>query len=90
VFEQYKLLVEDTSRLSDRRQMVRNIYLPAHTLLASGIALLALHCPPKDLPPLSPLFLIVLIVGGGMVLCVGWRRLIDSYKELVGPRVKML
>jgi hypothetical protein len=89
VFDQYWLLVEDTARLSDRRQTVSNIYLSANALLASGIALLALQSPPKNLP-LSPLFLILLIVGGGTILCLGWRRLIESYRELVGLRIIML
>lgn len=78
--------MKDTARLSDRRQTVSNIYLSANALLASGIALQA---TPKNLPAYA-LFLIVLIVFGGTVLCLGWRRLIESYRELVGLRIKML
>lgn len=89
VFEQYHLIVEDTARLSDRRQTVSNIYLSANTLLASGIVLLALQGAPNN-GPLPPLILIVLIVIGGTVLCVGWGQLIESYKELVGLRIEML
>jgi hypothetical protein len=89
IFKQYDLLVEDTARLSDRRQTVSNIYLSANALLASGIALLALQATPKNLPAYA-LFLIVLIVFGGTVLCLGWRRLIESYRELVGLRINML
>ncbi len=89
VFEQYKLLVEDTARLSDRRQTVSNIYLSANALLASGIALLAVQSPNTELP-LSPLYLILLIVGGGIIFCREWWLLIQTYSELVKLRIDLL
>src|SRR5262249_16675372 len=89
IFEQYHLLVEDTARLSDRRQTVSNIYLSANALLASGVALLALQSPSNNLPGTS-LFLIPLIVLARTLLFVGWRRLIESYRELVDLRITLL
>lgn len=88
-FKQYCLLVEDTARLSDRRQTVSNIYLSANALLASGIALLAVQTASTDLP-LPPIYLIVLIVGGGSILCLEWRRIIETYRALVSMRIDLL
>jgi len=89
VFEQYKLLIEDTARLSDRRQTVSNIYLSANALLASGIALLAVQTASTDLP-LPPIYLIVLIVVGGSILCLEWRSIIETYRALVSLRIDLL
>src|SRR5215467_6128049 len=78
IFDQYQLLVEDTARLSDRRQTTNNIYLSANALLLGGVAIL-IQQNQKDI---LTIFLIVLIVIAGITLCLDWRRLIQSYREL--------
>jgi len=39
-FEEYKLFVDDTARLSDRRQSVSNIYVAVISILLAAIGLL--------------------------------------------------
>jgi hypothetical protein len=38
--EEYNLYVEDTSRLSDRRQMISNIYTTVNSILLVAVGLL--------------------------------------------------
>ena len=39
-FEEYKLFVDDTARLSDRRQTVTNTYIAVNSLLLGAISFL--------------------------------------------------
>jgi hypothetical protein len=87
IFEQYQLMVEDTARLTDRRQTINNIYLSANSLLLGGIALLAQQSGVKNL---ADLFLVFLLVCAGMVLCFDWSRLIESYRKLLALRFDLL
>jgi hypothetical protein len=87
IFEQYQLLVEDTARLSDRRQTINYIYLSANSLLLGGIAVLAQQSGGKNL---AELFLIFLLVCAGMVLCFDWSRLIENYRKLLALRFDLL
>jgi hypothetical protein len=87
IFEQYQLIVEDTARLTDRRQTINNIYLSANSLLLGGIAVLAQTSGVKNLPDL---LLIFLLVCAGMVLCFDWSRLIESYRKLLSLRFDLL
>jgi hypothetical protein len=87
IFEQYQLIVEDTARLSDRRQTINNIYLSANSLLLGGIALLVQQSGVKNLADLP---LIFLLVCAGMVLCFDWSRLIENYRKLLALRFNLL
>jgi hypothetical protein len=87
IFDQYQLLVEDTARLSDRRQTINNIYLSANSLLLGGIAVLG---QTSGVTNLADLFLIFLLVCAGMVLCFDWSRLIENYRKLLALRFDLL
>jgi hypothetical protein len=86
VLDQYQILVEDTARLSDRRQTVNNLYLSANSLLIGGVALLV----QQNQKNTFTIFLILLIIIAGLVICYDWRRLINTYSELVKVRISML
>lgn len=86
VLDQYEQVIEDTAKLSDRRQTVNNLYLSANSLLLGGIALLA----QGGITTIFPVALIVLISVVGGVLCFDWRRLIQDYRRLVRLRVRIL
>ncbi|HEY7780719.1 MAG TPA: hypothetical protein VIC85_10965 [Ktedonobacterales bacterium] len=87
VFEQYKLIVEDSARLSDRRQTINNLYLSANSLLLGGVAVLVQLSQLKN--PLE-LLLIVLIAVAGSALCLDWRRVVPQYKRLLDLRFSIL
>jgi hypothetical protein len=86
-FRQYELIVEDTARLSDRRQTVNNLYLSANSLLLGGSAILVQQGTLKNG---FPILLIVPLVLAGGFLCVDWWRLLRNYRKLLNLRFGLL
>jgi hypothetical protein len=86
-FEQYQLLVEDSARLSDRRQTVNNLYLSANSLLLSAIAILAQQSGVKSL---QDVLLVLLLVCAGIFLSSDWGRLLRQYRQLLNLRFALL
>ena len=86
-FRQYELIVEDTARLSDRRQTINNLYLSANSLLLGGSAILVQQGTSKNGFPL-PLILPLVVAGG--FLCVDWWRLLRNYRKLLNLRYSLL
>src|SRR5512135_1710634 len=86
-FEEYKFFIEDTARLTERRQTVTNIYVAVNTVLLSAVALLV-----KDagLQRWVVAAATIMLLVAGMVICVFWRQLIIRYKPLVGLRLNEL
>ena len=86
-FDEYKLFVEDTARFSERRQKVNSTYVAVNSILLSAIALVA-----KDAgieAQWQPIIVLPLLVAG-VAVCLQWRQLISSYRELVGFRIGQL
>jgi hypothetical protein len=86
-FAEYKLLMQDSARLSDRRQTVNNIYLSVNSVLLGGIALLAQQ---GNLRSLLVLAIVLVIAIAGSIICGDWQRLVHSYRELLNLRFAML
>lgn len=87
IYKQYNLLVKDTAKLSDRRQIINTLYLSANSILLGGIALLAQQAVLKGGILLIP---VVLIAVAGIPLCFDWRKLLLNYKNLLALRFRML
>lgn len=85
--QQYNLLVKDTAKLSDRRQIINTLYLSANSVLLGGIALLAQQGVLKTGALLIP---VVLVAFAGIPLCLDWRKLLLNYKNLLDLRFDML
>lgn len=85
--EQYNNIIEDTAKLSDRRQTVNNLYLSANSLLLGGVALLAQQ---SGITGALSAILVVLISVVGLVLCFDWSRLIETYRALNAVRFSVL
>jgi hypothetical protein len=86
-FEEYKFFVDDTSRFSERRQTISNIYLAVNSLLLAAIGLLI-----KDITVQSSwnwLLSLPLIIAG-IAVSIWWSQLIFRYKKLVDLRIKVL
>jgi len=86
-FEEYKLFVEDTARLSDRRQTISNIYVTVNSILLAAIGLII-----KDLGA-NGCWLLILpfpLVIAGIAVCIWWHQLILKYKRLIGLRMDTL
>jgi len=86
-FEEYRLFVEDTARLSERRQTISNTYVAVNSLLLAAIGLLI-----KDLGVrgIWTLLLPLPLVVAGIAVSLWWRQLIYRYKLLVNLRIDTL
>src|SRR5215475_11577986 len=82
-FRQYELIVEDTARISDRRQTINNLYLSANSLLLGGSAILVQQGSQNTGFP--SLLILPLVLAGGF-LCADWWRLLRNYRKLLNLR----
>ena len=80
--EIYKLLVEMSDRVSQRRQSANSFYLSVNTLLVGGSAYLGTLQP-------RPLNVIVISVAG-IAICAVWVINILSYKTLNQAKFKVI
>ncbi len=85
--DHYQMIVEDTARLTDRRQTVNNLYLSANSLLLGGLALFVQQTEFKGF---STIFISALLVFVGIFLCRDWRRLLKTYRALINLRIELL
>ncbi|MDD4653663.1 MAG: hypothetical protein PHQ34_15685 [Methanothrix sp.] len=86
-FEEYSLFIEDTARLSERRQTVSNTYVAVNSLLLVAIGLLI-----KDLGATGVwrLLLPVPLIVSGIIISRRWSELLSNYKKLIGFRINVL
>jgi hypothetical protein len=88
VFEQYKLIVEETARVSERRHSTNNIFVSVNSILLGAIAILVQQSTNRDMGVL--LFLAFLLGGAGFVLCVFWVMLLRGYSRRIDKRLAYL
>lgn len=86
-FEEYKLFVEDTARLSDRRQTVTNTYIAVNSLLLGAVSFLIRDAGGGKW---WGLLLALPLLAGGIIVCCFWQQFIVKYKTLVGLRIDTL
>jgi hypothetical protein len=84
---QYNLLVKDTAKVSDRRQIINTLYLSANSILLGAVALLAQQGVLKSGALLLPVVLIAIVA---IALCRDWRKLLLNYKNLLDLRFSLL
>lgn len=83
--EVYKVYLEMTDRISERREKANSFFLAVNTAL---IALLA-----KDAfgsPAAAPRLLELLVPVAAVVLCYLWYRIIRSYRDLNSAKFKVI
>ena len=86
-FEEYKLFIQYTQQLSERRQAATQTFLTINTAIFSVLAFLVKDggFAVRQLALFSaPLFLV------GLVICVIWRKILLQYKELGNWRFEQL
>jgi len=86
-FEEYRMLLQDAARFTDRRQTTSNMYVAVNSLLLTAIGVLV-----KDLSARGSwsLLLPLPLVAAGIAVCLWWTQLIRKYKLLVGLRIDAL
>lgn len=86
ILEQYKLYVEMTDRISDRRQQANTYFLTINTVL---VTLAAGFIEFAKLTGAESWWLLG-VAAAGWTLCYTWYRLIESYKQMNSGRFKVI
>ena len=86
-FEEYKLFVQDTAKLSDRRQTVTNTYVAVNSLLLGAISFLLRDAAGGQWWGLLLAFPLLM---AGIVISRSWGQFIHKYKTLIGLRIDTL
>lgn len=86
LFDQYKLFLQTSETLVNRRQSVNSFYITLNT------SLLALFTPVSGLIADLKLKIVVIIAFFliGLILCISWRQLLESYGNLNSSKMKIL
>jgi hypothetical protein len=86
-FEEYSLFIEDTARLSDRRQTASNTYVAVNSLFLLAIGILI-----KDSGATGVwrLLLPVPLIISGILISKSWREILSNYKIYIGFRISVL
>ena len=78
--EEYKLILDQTNILMERRQNVTTVYLTVNAAIGGAISFLFNSGPVATLPQKLSL---LLLLGAGVVSCFIWRQLIHSYRKIL-------
>ena len=86
LLEQYKLLVQTSETLVARRQTVNTFFLSINSLLLSVMGIFAREWLSAHMGGLG----LVALGIAGVVLCIAWRRLVISYRQLNAGKFKVI
>jgi len=86
-FEEYKLFVEDTARFSERRQTVTNAYI---TVNGAIVGLITFFVKDARLTDWWLVIAMLPLIAAGIIVCVFWYRLLDTYRRLIDFRFEQL
>src|ERR1035441_10854278 len=82
VVDIYKVLIDMADKVSQRRQNANNFYLSVNTAITGAAAYLSATGNPSAN--------IVIISLAGLVVCLLWKRNIDSYKDLNSGKFQVI
>ena len=86
-FDEYKFLVDDTARITDRRQNTSNTYITINSILLAAITFLFTE---KDIQVFVLIAVAVIIMFIGLLICTAWKNEIDGYRNLLSVRFDVL
>lgn len=102
-FEEYRFFAESTARLSDRRQLTTQVWVTLHTLLFAALGYLMKEADASVQSAMESgvtaasggRWIFVLSAFGplltlGLFSCVIWRKMLLSYRALIGWRYDQL
>lgn len=91
LLEQYRLFLDTSERLVERRQAVNNFYLSANTAIFSVVALIISLMDKNENKFLGVILLaFVLLCLVGIVLGISWISILDSYGTLNSSKMKII
>lgn len=86
LLEQYKIILQTSEDLINRRQAISNFYLSVHSVMIGAItAILVL-----DISLWAKLLIGLTFAAIGIVLSVSWIELLESYGRLNASKIKVL
>ena len=78
LFAQYKMFIETSERLVERRQKMNAFFLSVNALLVSAMGLAT-----KDTLDIELGVIVVISISiSGVLMCVTWKKLVRSYAQL--------
>lgn len=86
-FEEYKLFIEDTARLSERRQTVTNTYI---TVNGAIMGLITFFVKDARLTNWWLVIAMLPLIMAGVAVCYFWHRLLATYRTLLDFRFEQL
>ncbi len=86
-FEEYKLLVEDTSRITDRRKAESNLFTTINSIFLTAVAILLND---SNLNSWVITSAAIVIVVAGITISRTWEDMIDNYRKLSKLRYQVL
>lgn len=85
IFEQYKTCIEMADRISSRRNATNTFFLSLHSFLIGAAGFLY-----EKGPVANNIWVNVFLLFGALVLCYGWYRLINLYRQLNTAKFKVI
>lgn len=86
-FEEYKLLLEDTTHLIERRKTESHLYTTINTILLAAITFLIND---SGLENWMVMMATLVVVFGGILISRSWMLMIENYKKLSNLRFQVL
>ena len=85
LLEQYKIYINSTEKISDRRQKANEFFLGLNTALVAVLGFIGSKTLQSSTTPLIGVAAIA-----GITMCYLWYRIIQSYKGLNGGKFKVI
>ncbi len=85
IFEQYKMFVEMTDRISTRRNLANTFFLTLHTLIIGVVGVVF-----ENKLQLVNVWLIIFPLVAVLALCYVWWRILQSYRQLNAAKFKVI
>jgi hypothetical protein len=86
-FDEYKTLVNDTARFTDRRQSVSNLYVTVNSLLLTAIMFIVKDA---NFQQFWTFLLTIPLIIAGIFVSIWWWQLLKRYKLLLRLRFDVL
>ena len=86
-YDEYKFLVEDTARFTDRRQNASTLYTSINSIFLAALSLIIADL---NFVEKYAIFGSIVIIMAGITSCISWLTYIASYKKLIRFRFEVL
>lgn len=89
-YDEYKMLIEDTARFTDRRQNASTLYTSINTIFLAALSIIISDFNNIRGASAYALLAASVMIVAGILTAVSWRNYILNYKKLSSLRFKVL